>query len=225
MSDVTKQPEMQIINKYLGFEQLNFLQENNIDCVLAKEIYDIDNNFLLNSNKEDLWSVRVATLIGQDFDLPSKIGVDKHQALKWMKEQRNKEERYVFMCSKYFNAYKSGRIHIEKNKITIEMSVGGFDDFKHSIPNLVMVSLFNMSFNKVMDDHMISESYVWKLIDLSQRLQRIYSDVVDNSYNVVYEFDFAFGCFMNKIGISSADFLKIVSMRSYNLNQKHEIIK
>ena len=142
MEDVINQPEIKVINKYFGFHQLEYLSDNGIDVVKATEICDSDYKLLKNSPIDKLWSIRIAAISGQDFNLPSLIGVNKNDAVNWIKKQQAENVRYVFFYSSFFYAHKSGRIHIEKNITHIEVSNGDFDKFKHEIPDLSVEILF-----------------------------------------------------------------------------------
>jgi len=217
--EVTKLPEMIIFNKYLGFQQLDFLNDNGISCVLPTEIIDYNDNIIVNSPPNKKWSVRVAALTGKDFDLPSLIGANKSTAIKWINHQHLKEDRYIFMCSEYFEASVCGRIHIEKNKISIEASVGDFDYFKHNTPDWSSTSYFGFSYLNAIDNGKIDDDSKLKLIELSFRLEDIYQDEIHNFSNILFEFDFAFGNFTTyEIESSNENILKIVSMRAYDLN-------
>lgn len=217
--EVTKLPEMIVFNKYLGFYQLDFLNDNGINCVLPTEIVDYYDNIIINSPPNQKWSVRIAALTGKDFDLPSLIGAKKDTAIKWIHTKHLEEERYIFMCSEYFEASICGRIHIEKNKISIEASVGDFHDFKHNTPDWSSSSYFGFSFLDAIDNGNIDKKSKLKLIELSANLEEIYQDEIQELPTILFEFDFAFGNFTTyNTEDSNEDTLKIVSMRAYDLN-------
>lgn len=216
MQQVTEQPVKVNLSKYFGFYQLGFLQDNKVDCVLVKE-YDEKDKTLINSPSTELWSVRVATRSGPDFNLPSIIGADKNEAIKWIKYQ-SVESRYVFMYSNYFNIYRCGRIHIDKFRTLIEVKNGDFQDFKKTQPDLTIESSFGFSFVAKLDNGIICEKDKIMLIDLTNRLRDLYSEELDEDSSCLYEFDFAFGCYANKIGIvDDFETLRIIGMRSYTI--------
>lgn len=225
MEDVINQPEIKVINKYLGFHQLEYLGDNGIDVVKATEICDSDYKLLKNSPIDKLWSIRIAAITGQDFNLPSLIGVNKNEAVNWIKTQQAKDMRYVFFYSSFFHAHKSGRIHIERNITHIEVSNGDFDRFKHEIPDLSVEILFETFIIEKINNNTIEPSCITELQVLSQELRKLYKEEIDSSPNVVYEFDFAFGEFTDKNGSYLKDeALKIVGMRSYDLDKlRHEL--
>ncbi len=225
MEDVINQPEIKVINKYLGFHQLEYLSDNGIDVVKATEVCDSDYNLLKNSPIDKLWSIRIAAITGQDFNLPSLIGVNKNEAVNWIKEQQAKDMRYVFFYSSFFHAFKSGRIHIERNITHIEVSNGDFNRFKHEIPDLSVEILFETFIIEKTNNNSIEPSCITELQVLSQKLRKLYKEEIDGSPNVVYEFDFAFGEFTDKNGSYLKDeVLKIVGMRSYDLDKlRHEL--
>lgn len=207
---VTNQPETLILNKYLGFKQLSYLQENGFSCIIPNEIENHTENFLHNDIADALWTIRVATITGRDFDLPAIIGVDKTTALSWMDKQHKQNPNYVFFCSKYFNPIISGRIHIEYFNTRIEMSLGDFSSFKHGIPDLAVTSNFNQDFKRKIDKKLIDKNYVEEVIYLSKRLKYLYKDEFITDSNLLHEYDFAF----IPNDISKYD-LKLIGMRTY----------
>ncbi|MBO5947466.1 hypothetical protein J6Q66_01365 [bacterium] len=218
MTEVTKQPVTMIINKYFGFKQLNFLNDNKIGCVLAKEINDFTDNIMICSDPNKLWSIRVAAMTGKDFDLPSIIGVNNDAAIEWIKEQHNIEKRYIFMCSEYFESKICGRMHIDKFSTLIEASCGDFKKFKHTIPDLSVISYFDMSYSDILNTQTISVTNKLRLIELAEKLKDLYAEEFEEYSNILYEFDFAFGYFQNT-SEKELD-LRIIGMRGYDLSQK-----
>ena len=207
---VTNQPETLILNKYLGFKQLSYIQGNGFPCIVPIEIENYKDNFLCDANSNTLWTIRVATIIGRDYDLPSILGVNQTIALDWMEEQYKQNSNYMFFCSEYFKPMISGRIHIEYFSTRIEMSLGDFSSFKHSIPDLSMMCEFNQEFFQKTNNHIISPNYAEEVINLSKRLKYLYKDEFSTNSNLLHEYDFAF------IPNDAKQYdLKIIGMRTY----------
>ena len=206
---VTNQPETLALNKYLGFKQLSYIEEKGFSCVIPIEVEECLDNTLVNSSSHKLWTVRVATITGKDFDLPSIIGVDKTTALQWIEQQREINHNFVFFYSEYFEPKISGRIHIEYFSTRIEMSLGDFHSFKHSIPDLSTTCNFNQIFVNKIDKHLIDAKFIKRVIYLSKRLKQLYQEEFMAEPGMLYEYDFAF--------IPKNDLLelKIIGMRAY----------
>lgn len=206
---VTSQPETLILNKYMGFKQLSYIQEKGISCIIPNEIEKIKEDFWCRVSNDNLWSIRVATITGRDFDLPSIIGVDKSTAFDWIVAQKNTNPNFLFFYSEYFKPIISGRIHMQYFNTKIEMSLGDFDFFKHNVPELSIISSFGQSFERKIDKHLIDEIYIEQTISLSKRLRTLYGKEFISDLNLLHEYDFAF--IQNGAEIE----LQIIGMRAY----------
>lgn len=211
-SNVTDQPPLMNINKYLGFSQLEYIEEEDVPCIIPTEIIDFENNMLINQDndqEDNLFSIRVAKMTGRDYDLPSIIGVDRSTAIEWMETQHKIDHTFRFFCSEYFATKISGRMHIELFNTTIEMSLGGFNDFKHGIPDVSISSSFNQKFIEKKNSKKIGKDFINCSIEMSKKLRNLYyKDQRD--VNSLYEFDFSFLDNNNDL-----DF-KVIGMRGYS---------
>lgn len=216
MQQVTAQPEMMVLNKYFGFLQLEYLKENNIDCVMAHEFFDHNNDQIYFMDSKKLWSVRIATMTGRDFYLPSIVGATNSQAIAWIKTQQSIDNRYIFMCSEYFESTICGRMHIDKNKTSIEAFQGDFIDCNSKIPDLSISRTFKFAFTEDVNNKKIPFLKKIQLIELSKNLKELYQEELDENDKLVYEFDFSF-CRDYEEQTEETK-LKIIGMRSYILN-------
>lgn len=208
------------ISKYFGFEQLNFLQLQGIDCVVAHEIL-MDKPSSLEDTlskfpTESLLTIRTATISGNDFGLPSIIRCTKAQARDWIIKSQN--PRYAFFVTPYFKSIYCGRMQISKNRIIIELVKGDFDLFTKGYIDIIIESAFGLSFKVIKnttraDDDII----VFRLIALSKQLQEIYSAELDEKDGLTYDFDFTYGVFENQAGTVSEEFLKLICVRAFCL--------
>lgn len=208
--NVTDQPPLMNINKYLGFSQLEYIEEKGVPCIIPTEIIDFENNMLTNlkpDQRDKLFSIRVAKMTGRDYDLPSIIGVDRLTAIEWMETQYKIDHTFRFFCSEYFETKISGRMHIELFNTTIEMSLGGFNDFKHGIPDVSISSSFNQKFIEKKNTKKIGNDFINCSIEMSKKLRNLYKDQLD--VNSLYEFDFSF------LDNKYLDF-KVIGMRGYS---------
>lgn len=211
---VTEQPETLLLNKYFGFKQLDFLSEKGISCVKPLEIVDYNSNDLTSSKNNSRWTVRVAAITGNDFDLPSILGVDANEALEWINNQHAIDDRYVFFCSEYFKPVISGRMHIRYFSTVIEMSTGDFLNFKHSVPEFSATYYYNKIYENAEFSPKFTKEIYMRVLDLSKNLKLIYrGDFISMPY-LIHEYDFAF--------IPHGDDLelKIVGMRTDNEKYK-----
>ena len=158
---------------------------------------------------DKLWSIRVATITGRDFDLPSIIGVDKSTAIDWIVKHNNINPNFVFFYSEYFKPIISGRIHMQYLNTKIEMSLGDFNTFKHNVPDLSIKSDFGQPFERKADNQLIDDRCSEQSIYLSKRLRNLYRKEFMSDLNLLHEYDFAF--IQNGTEIE----LRITGMRAY----------
>lgn len=188
---------------------MSFIHEKGISCIIPIEIENLQEDFLYSVSADKLWSIRVATITGRDFDLPSIIGVDKSTAIDWIVKQNNMNPNFVFFYSEYFKPIISGRIHMQYLNTKIEMSLGDFNTFKHNVPDLSIKSDFGQPFERKVDHQLIDDGYTEQSIYLSKRLRNLYSKEFMSDLNLLHEYDFAF--IQNGTEIE----LRIIGMRAY----------
>ena len=109
---------MSKINKLLGFYEL---RSTSLPKINWQEFDPEKSTF----DSQVLWSVRCATIAGQDFNLPRLIGAKAKEAREFALEQyaRSKDNGLVLYYP-YFIAEKSGTLLVEERKIIIEGVTG-----------------------------------------------------------------------------------------------------
>lgn len=101
------------INKLLGFYEL---PKTGLPCIQWKKF---DPNIKLDSSL--LWTVRTAILVGNDLNLPRKVGATADEAYKFgMQQLERMQGRGLVVVYPYFIAEKSGTLEINTHRITIE---------------------------------------------------------------------------------------------------------
>lgn len=101
------------INKLLGFFEL---PQIGIPTIKWKEY---NNNTILSDNK--MWTIRLATIKGNDFNLPRAVGVKSEEAVKFAKEMQSKYKgEALIIYYPYFVALKSGTMQLAYKEYIIE---------------------------------------------------------------------------------------------------------
>lgn len=101
------------MNKYMGFYELKAL---NIPTVPWKLF---SRETILDGDK--LWTVRVATVGGDDLNLPRAVGVDHEEALRsGMSFLREYGDKGIVIYYPYFIAQKSGVLDINSQRTVVE---------------------------------------------------------------------------------------------------------
>ncbi len=186
--------EFVVFNKYMGFEQLQFLKLKDVHCVSVTELNNINYCELLENPKK-LWTIETALYNGFDYYLPEIHGVNGQDAIKWILSQSENETDYLYFFSPYLKKVKCGKIQIELNSTIIEGVVGDFYNLEHNDLDICMECCFDLCYKKIIDRGLFSDTEIFSLFDLSRKIKDIYLPELEKNKNLVYWINFAFGNF------------------------------
>ena len=186
------------MNKLEGFFEL---QKSGLPSVPWKQ-YNADTAL----DEKILWTVRTAVLIGDDLNLPRKVGVNASEAKAFADQLLNNlGENGIVLFYPYFIADKSGVMEVSFNKVVIEA-------VKDDLWNLVTHNKKDLTVIIAGEDvrydgrqDFLSSEEITELLRYSTSVSKMFRSLIAEGKSIFLEWSFAYKSDINKKPMGSKE--------------------
>ncbi|MCL2249241.1 MAG: hypothetical protein FWC13_08215 [Oscillospiraceae bacterium] len=196
------------MNKLEGFYELNKVGLPSVPWKKFANGITLDENVL--------WTVRSAVLVGDDMNLPRKVGVSAGEAKNFAENLINSlSDNGMVLYYPFFVAEKSGMIEVSINKVIIEA-------VRNDLWNLVtlnnrdvtVISDYNSVTELFGNEDFLESSEISELLKYSNRVKMKYKNLLIEGQSLFLEWSYSFCSDINKnpIGDRSLVFYEIRSV-------------
>ncbi|MCX7745566.1 MAG: hypothetical protein N2645_01565 [Clostridia bacterium] len=179
------------MNKLEGFYEL---KKSGLPSV-PWEKYDANTVF----DEKILWTVRSAVLLGDDLNLPRKVGVNSYEAKEFADQLiNNLGENGMVLFYPYFIADKSGVMEVSADRVVIEAVK---DDLWNLVTNnkkdvTIIISEEDIFYDGNKD--FLSNDEITKLLGYSTSVKRMFRSLIAEGKSIFLEWSFAYISDINK---------------------------
>ena len=169
----------------------------------------------LELDKNILWTVRSAVAVGNDLNLPRRVGVSSYDAKVFAEELLiNLDKNDLVIYYPYFIALKSGVIEISENRVVIEAVNADLWNLVTDNNKDVTIIVEDDDVKVIGDENFLTQSELLELVDYCLIAKKEFPNYIYKGKSILLEWSFACKSDIsgNRVGNPSLIFYEIRSV-------------